>query len=84
MGDGSLQNRGLYLSIYGFSYNEVILKKNTLENIFINKDKIKCIIYNHKKGYRIYIWQENLNIIIEYISQYMHKDMLYKITHKNL
>jgi len=84
MDDGSLQNKGLHLSTYGFSYDEVILLKHTLENMFINKAKIKCTIHNHKKGYRIYIWQESMNIIRECISQYMHKDMLYKITPTNL
>jgi hypothetical protein len=34
MDDGSLQNKGLHLSTYNFSYKEVILLKNTLENLF--------------------------------------------------
>jgi hypothetical protein len=32
--DGSLQNRGLHLNVYGFSYNEVVLLKHTLETLF--------------------------------------------------
>lgn len=40
---------------------------------------IKCSIHNHKKGYRIYIWEESMIIVRNHIHQYMHKDMLYKI-----
>lgn len=32
--DGSLQNKGLHLSVYGFTYNEVLLLKSTLEQMF--------------------------------------------------
>ena len=42
---------------------------------------LKCFIYKHKKGDRIYIWEESVNMIRNNISQYMYmyKDMLYKI-----
>lgn len=79
MDDGSLQNKGLHLSTYNFTYEEVILLKNTLENLFAPKFLIKCSIHNHKKGYRIYIWEESMNLVRDHIIQYMHKDMLYKI-----
>jgi len=82
MDDGSLQNKGLHLSVYAFSYDEVILLKSTLENLFGPNVIIKCSIHNHKKGYRIYIWEDSMIIIRKYISQYMHKNMLYKITPK--
>ena len=63
MDDGSIQNKGLHLNAYGFTLDEVVKLKNTLENLFIHingdKDKvgtfIKCSIHKHKKGYRIYI-----------------------------
>jgi hypothetical protein len=69
MDDGSIQNKGLHLNVYGFTLNEVVNLKNTLENLFIptfafapkeakvNRGGaiIKCSIHNHKKGYRIYI-----------------------------
>ena len=63
MDDGSIQNKGLHLNVYGFTLDEVVKLKSTLENLFIpsicDKDKvgaiIKCSIHKHKKGYRIYI-----------------------------
>lgn len=82
MDDGSLQNKGLHLSVYGFTYDEVILLKNTIENLFGPDYTIKCSIHKHKKGYRLYIWQESMIIVSKFITQYMHKDMLYKIIPK--
>lgn len=79
MDDGSLQNKGLHLSTYGFTLEDVNLLKSTLENLFAPEFLIKCTLHNHKKGYRIYIWEESMNKIRYRISPYMHKDMLYKI-----
>jgi len=79
MDDGSLQNKGLHLSTYAFSYEEVVLLKNTLINLFLPNFILKCTIHNHKKGYRLYIWEESMVLVKKVISQYMHKDMLYKI-----
>lgn len=80
MDDGSLQNKGLHLSVYNFSYDEVVLLKNTLETLFAPGATIKCSIHNHKKGYKLYIWEESMIIVKNHISQYMHKNMLYKIS----
>lgn len=63
MDDGSIKNKGLHLNVYGFTLDEVVKLKSTLENLFIpiNLESykvdaiIKCSIHNHKKGYRIYI-----------------------------
>lgn len=82
MDDGSLQNKGLHLSVYGFTYDEVLLLKDTLETMFHPNSTIKCSLHNHKKGYRIYIWEESMMFIKNQINQYMHKDMLYKISPK--
>lgn len=82
MDDGSIQNKGLHLSTYNFSYEEVNFLKNTLENLFSPNFLLKCSIHNHKKGYRIYIWEKSMIIMRNYISQYIHKDMLYKINPK--
>ena len=90
MDDGSIQNKGLHLNVYGFSFDEVVKLKNTLENLFvpINGEMgrggaiIKCSIHNHKKGYRIYIWEESMITVRNHIQQHMHKDMLYKINPK--
>ena len=83
MDDGSIQNQGLHLNTYGFSKEEVELLKSALarsaENLFFPSQIIKCSIHNHKKGYRLYIWGESMDIVRNQISQYMHKDMLYKI-----
>ena len=94
MDDGSIQNQGLHLNTYGFSKEEVELLKTTIENLFAllpceqaceqrtEGSILKCSIHSHKKGYRIYIWNQSMDIIRTYISQYMHKDMLYKINPK--
>lgn len=47
MVDGSFQNKGLHLSVYVFSYENVLLLKNTLENLFLPDPLIKCTIHNH-------------------------------------
>ena len=82
MDDGSIQNKGLHLNVYGFSLDEVINLKNTLENLFKGGVIIKCSIHKHKKGYRLYIFEESMIIVRNHIHQYMHKDMLYKINPK--
>ena len=51
---GSLQNKGLHLSVYGFTLEDVNLLKTTLENLFAPEFLIKCTIHNHKSGYRLY------------------------------
>ena len=45
---------------------------------------LKCSIHKHKKGFRIYIWEESMEVIRHNISQFMHKDMLYKINSGNI
>jgi len=91
MDNGSIQNKGLHLNTYAFAFKEVNILKELLENMFIDPKffcssltqtgpmVLKCSIHKHKKGYRIYIWEESMIIIKNHISQYMHKDMLYKI-----
>jgi hypothetical protein len=80
MDDGSIQNKGLHLSVYGFILEDVNLLKFTLEYLFAPEFLIKCTI--HKKGYRLYIWEESMNKIRGHIFPYMHKNMLYKINPK--
>ena len=58
---------------------EDILKlKETLENMF-GENSLKCTIHKHKKGERIYIWEESMKCLRSNISQFMVKDMLYKL-----
>ena len=78
MDDGSLQNKGLHLNTYGFTPQDIFLLKTTLENMF-GENTLKCSIHNHQKGERIYIWEESMELIRNNISQFIHKDMLYKI-----
>ena len=47
MDDGSLQNKGLHLSTYSFTYEEVVLLIKTLENLFAPEAILKCSIHNH-------------------------------------
>jgi hypothetical protein len=78
MDDGSLQNKGLHLNTYGFTNQEVLNLKFTLENLF-GENTLKCSIHKHKKGNRVYIWGESMDVIRHNISKFMHKNMLYKI-----
>ncbi len=78
MDDGSLQNKGLHLNTYGFKAEEVLKLKMSLENMF-GDNTLKCSIHQHPKGQRIYVWEESIGLIREYISEFMHEDMLYKI-----
>ena len=78
MDDGSIQNKGLHLNTYGFSSQDVLLLKYTLENLF-GENTLKCTIHKHKKGERIYIWGESMDVLRHKISNFMHSNMLYKI-----
>ena len=78
MDDGSLQNKGLHLNTYGFTPQDIFLLKTTLENMF-GENTLKCTIHKHQKGEIIYIWEESMELIRNNISQFMHKDMQYKI-----
>ena len=78
MDDGSLQNKGLHLNTYGFTSEDVLRLKHTLENMF-GVNSLKCSIHKHQNGDRIYIWEESMNCLRSNIAQFMHKDMLYKL-----
>jgi hypothetical protein len=78
MDDGSLQNKGLHLNIYGFTNQDVLNLKILLENMF-GENTLKCSIHKHKKRDRFYIWGESMDVIRHNINKFMHKNMLYKI-----
>ena len=78
MDDGSIQNKGLHLNTYAFNSEDVLKLKSTLENLFGN-NSLKCSIHKHKKGNRIYIFGESMDILRNNISVHMHDDMLYKL-----
>lgn len=81
MDDGSIQNKGLHLNTYGFTNEDILKLKKTLETMFgtMPENSLNCTIHKHSKGERIYIWEESMILLRNNISQYMHKDMLYKI-----
>jgi hypothetical protein len=83
MDDGSLQNKGLHLNSYGFTNQDVLNLKSSLENMF-GVNTLKCSIHKPKKGDRIYIWGESMDVIRHNISKFMHKNMLYKINSDKL
>ena len=83
MDDDSLQNKGLHLNTYGFTPQDIFLLKTTLENMF-GENTLKCTIHKHQKGERIYIWEESMELVRNNISQFMHKDMQYKINSDKL
>jgi LAGLIDADG DNA endonuclease family len=86
MDDGSLQNKGLHLNTYGFTNQDVLNLKSSLVNMFVPEaeNTLKCSIHKHKKGERIYIWGESMDVNRHIISKFMHKNMLYKINSDKL
>lgn len=78
MVDGSIHNKGLHLNTYGFTHEDILILKRTIENMFGN-NTLKCSIHKHNKGEWIYVWEESMELLRSNISQFMHKDMLYKI-----
>jgi hypothetical protein len=51
MDDGSQQNKGLHLSVYGFDQESV----ERLLNVLRNKFNLTCSVHKHEQGPRIYI-----------------------------
>lgn len=78
MGDGSRQNKGLHLSVYSFTTDEV----NLLIKVLNNKFGVKCSIHNHSSvgnKPRIYIWQESMDLLRLQVNEYIIPSMKYKI-----
>lgn len=78
LGDGSRQNLGLHLSVYAFTWDEVKLLINVLENKF----NLKCSYHIHSSiggKLRIYIWEESMEKLRLLVSPYIIPSMLYKI-----
>lgn len=70
MDDGSKQNNGLHISVYGFSDLDVDKLMFTLQNKF----GLKCSIhYNKDNKPRIYIFKESMDILIPLIKPYFIK-----------
>jgi len=48
MDDGSFHNQGLHLNTYGFTTEEILKLKQTVENMF-GENSLKCLFINIKK-----------------------------------
>ncbi len=78
MGDGSLQNLGLHLSVYAFTCSEVELLIDAFETKFL----LKCSVHKHSTiggKASIYIWKESMNKLRLLVSPYIIPSMQYKI-----
>ena len=73
MDDGSRHGKGLHISVYAFSTQDVYKLMFTLQDKF----NIKCSIhYNKDHKPRIYILKVYMDIFKSLISPYFIKDML--------
>ena len=87
MDDGSLQNKGLHLSTYSFTHDDVLLLQNTLINLFYLISLLNVLFIDIKKatGYTYHLWgrEESMHLVRGRIMKYMHfpqgRDMIYKI-----
>lgn len=78
MDDGSRQNYGLHLNVYGFDSASVDRLLLTLRNKF----DLKCTLHphsSHKDGLRIYISAESMPSLRLMISPYILPSMTYKL-----
>jgi len=76
MDDGSKQNEGLHISVYGFTNADVDKLMFTLQDKF----HLKCSIhYNRDNKPRIYIFKESMPSLITLVKPYFIKEMLYKL-----
>jgi hypothetical protein len=75
MGDGSLQNKGLHLSVYAFSQSDVTFLIKALTINF----SVKCTLHNHVKGLRIYLDQASINSLRPLLLPLMVPSMHYKL-----
>jgi len=83
MDDGSIgqssklkSKTGLHLNTYAFTYTDVLL----LQNVLNEKFNLKTSLHKHNSGYRIYIWERSMTHLKELVSEYIIDDMLYKIS----
>ena len=82
--DGNLDNRFKYhhnamLATYCFPYDDCVKLKETLrQNFNIEVSVCKCRMRG-KMYYRLYVLSRSMNLFIETIRPYVHKDFAYKI-----
>lgn len=75
MGDGSKQNNGITLSIYGFTTAECDLLIDALTQKF----GVNCSVHQALQGPRIYIDAASTLIVRELVRPYMVPSKLYKL-----
>lgn len=75
MDDGSKQGKGLHISTYGYTIEEVEL----LIKVLTIKFNLKCSIHLLHNKPRIFIWAESKETLILLIKKYIHPSMLYKL-----
>lgn len=75
MGDGSRQNEGLHLSVYGFTTAECVL----LINALTQKWGLTCSVHATKSGPRIYIDGNSMSIVRDLTAEHMDPLMYHKI-----
>lgn len=76
MDDGSKHGKGLHISVYAFSNENVDKLMFTLQDKF----NLKCSIhYNKKNKPRIYIFKQSMDHLITLVKPYFINEMLYKL-----
>jgi hypothetical protein len=76
MDDGSRHGKGLHISAYAFSNEDI----DKLMFVLQNKFRLKCSIhYNKENKPRIYIFKESMDELKSLVEKYFIKEMLYKL-----
>ena len=76
MDDGSKQGKGLHISVYGFSNEDV----DKLMFVLQDKFNLRCSIhYNRDNKPRIFIFKESMEKLITLVKPYFISEMLYKL-----
>jgi hypothetical protein len=76
MDDGSKQEKGLHISVYAFSNEDV----DKLMFVLQDKFNLKCSIhYNRDNKPRIFIFKESMENLITLVKPYFIPEMLYKL-----
>lgn len=76
MDDGSRQGKGLHISVYAFTPEDVDKLMLTLQDKF----NLKCSIhYNRDNKPRIFIFMESMDHLRTLVKGYFIKEMLYKL-----
>lgn len=75
MDDGGIHNKGMMLSIYCFSHEDITL----LCDVLREKYQLKTTIHNRKAGSIIYVWPESMDQLRSIVLPYMVSSMCYKV-----